>query len=48
MVKLNKIYTKTGDAGQTSLGDGSRIDKSSKVIVAVGCLDELNAFWEFV
>tara|TARA_B100000963_G_C22597233_1_gene658453 strand:+ start:851 stop:1444 length:594 start_codon:yes stop_codon:yes gene_type:complete len=44
MVKLNKIYTKTGDAGQTSLGDGSRIDKSSKVIVAVGCLDELNAF----
>src|SRR4051794_17886728 len=43
MVYLNRIYTKTGDQGQTSLGDGSRVSKTDPRIVAYGCVDELNA-----
>lgn len=38
-----KIYTKTGDKGQTSLYDGSRVSKSSSFTHALGALDELNA-----
>jgi cob(I)alamin adenosyltransferase len=41
--RLTKIYTKTGDRGQTGLGDGSRTDKNSPRIVAIGTVDELNA-----
>lgn len=38
-----KIYTRTGDAGKTSLYDGRRIDKASVVFDAIGDLDELNS-----
>ena len=43
MVYLNRIYTKTGDAGQTSLGDGSRVPKTQARIIAFGGTDELNS-----
>ena len=39
-----KIYTKTGDKGQTSLVGGSRVSKSSKRVNAYGTIDELNSF----
>lgn len=38
-----KIYTKTGDKGETSLYGGSRVSKSSEIIEAIGNVDELNA-----
>lgn len=44
MVKLDKIYTKGGDNGYTSLVGGERVKKSSKVIEAIGNVDELNAY----
>ena len=43
MVILNKIYTKTGDGGETSLGDGSRVSKRSLRVETYGTVDELNA-----
>ncbi len=43
MVKLNKIYTKTGDQGQTGLSDGSRVAKTSARIAAIGAVDEANS-----
>ncbi|MBB5373209.1 cob(I)yrinic acid a,c-diamide adenosyltransferase [Acidocella aromatica] len=43
MVKLDKIYTRGGDHGETSLGDGSRVAKSSLRIAALGEVDEANA-----
>ena len=43
MVKLTKIYTRAGDAGQTSLGDGSRVAKHDVRIAAFGTVDETNA-----
>jgi cob(I)alamin adenosyltransferase len=43
MVVLNKIYTKTGDSGETGLGDGSRISKASLRITAIGAVDETNS-----
>ena len=43
MVKLNKIYTKTGDAGTAGLVDGSRVSKSSLRMTAIGEVDEANA-----
>lgn len=43
MVKLNKIYTKTGDNGTTGLVDGSRIAKSSALMIAIGDVDEANS-----
>lgn len=43
MVYLNRIYTKSGDGGETSLGDGSRVPKTDARIVAYGTVDELNA-----
>lgn len=42
MVKLNKIYTRTGDAGQTGLVDGSRVSKADLRIAAIGDVDEAN------
>lgn len=43
MVYLNKIYTRGGDKGHTSLGDGSRVSKSSLRIEVIGTIDESNA-----
>ncbi len=43
MVVLNKIYTKTGDAGETALGNGARVAKHSPRVVAYGTVDETNA-----
>ena len=43
MVYLNRIYTKTGDTGETSLGDGCRVPKTDLRISAYGGVDELNA-----
>jgi cob(I)alamin adenosyltransferase len=43
MVVLNKIYTKTGDAGETALGNGVRVAKHSVRVTAYGTVDELNA-----
>lgn len=42
MVKLNKIYTRTGDGGTTGLVDGSRIAKSAPLMAAIGDVDEAN------
>ncbi|MBA3696384.1 MAG: cob(I)yrinic acid a,c-diamide adenosyltransferase [Methylotenera sp.] len=41
--RLSKIYTRTGDDGSTGLGDGSRINKDSLRIEAMGDVDELNS-----
>jgi len=41
--RLSKITTRTGDAGETGLGDGSRVPKDSPRIAALGELDELNS-----
>jgi cob(I)alamin adenosyltransferase len=43
MVVLNKIYTRTGDAGTTSLGTGDRVPKHAPRIAAYGTVDETNA-----
>ncbi len=43
-VRLTKIYTRGGDAGETSLGDGSRVSKLDPRIGAFGAVDELNSF----
>jgi cob(I)alamin adenosyltransferase len=44
MVYLNRIYTRQGDSGNTSLGNGERVPKTDSRIVAYGSTDELNAF----
>jgi cob(I)alamin adenosyltransferase len=43
MVRLNKIYTRTGDAGDTGLGDGTRVSKANLRIHAYGTVDEANS-----
>ncbi len=42
-VRLTRIYTRAGDAGETSLGDGSRVAKTDARVVAYGAVDELNS-----
>ena len=42
-VRLTRIYTRGGDAGETSLGDGSRVAKTDCLIAAYGAVDELNS-----
>jgi cob(I)alamin adenosyltransferase len=42
-VRLTRIYTRGGDKGETSLGDGSRVSKLDARIAAYGSVDELNA-----
>lgn len=43
MVVLNRIYTRTGDAGETALGNGARVAKHARRVTAYGTVDELNA-----
>jgi cob(I)alamin adenosyltransferase len=43
MVVLNRIYTRTGDAGETALGSGERLSKANIRIAAYGTVDETNA-----
>ena len=43
MVTLTRIYTRGGDKGETSLGDGSRVPKDSMLVEAYGAIDEANA-----
>ena len=43
MVKLDRIYTRGGDAGLTSLGDGTRVPKHALRVAAYGAIDEANA-----
>jgi len=43
MVKLTKIYTRGGDKGETSLGDGARVAKHDPRVAAYGTVDEANA-----
>jgi cob(I)alamin adenosyltransferase len=42
-VRLTRIYTRGGDAGETSLGDGSRVSKLDPLVLAFGAVDELNS-----
>jgi cob(I)alamin adenosyltransferase len=42
-VRLTRIYTRAGDGGETSLGDGTRVRKTDPLIAAIGAVDELNA-----
>jgi cob(I)alamin adenosyltransferase len=42
-VRLTRIYTRGGDAGETSLGDGSRVSKLDPLVSAYGSVDELNS-----
>jgi cob(I)alamin adenosyltransferase len=42
-VRLTKIYTRGGDKGETSLGDGSRVPKTDPRVAAMGDVDELNS-----
>ena len=42
-MKLDKIYTRTGDEGKTSLGDGSRLPKFHLRVTAYGSIDEANS-----
>ena len=42
-VRLTRIYTRGGDAGETSLGDGTRVSKTDPRVEAVGVVDELNS-----
>lgn len=44
MVRINKIFTRTGDSGQTSLAQGQQVSKTSERIRLLGALDELNSF----
>ena len=43
MVRINRVVTRGGDAGETSLGDGTRLRKDATRIEAIGAVDEANA-----
>lgn len=42
-IRIDRVVTRGGDAGQTSLGDGSRVSKGAARVEVIGSLDELNA-----
>ena len=46
-MRISKVVTKTGDKGETGLGDGSRLAKDDPRIECIGALDELNSFIGF-
>lgn len=48
MMRLDKIYTRGGDAGETSLGDDKRVAKHSLRVAAYGTVDEANAVYYLV
>jgi cob(I)alamin adenosyltransferase len=48
MVFLSRIYTKSGDGGETGLGDGSRVPKDAPRVAAYGEVDELNAVFGLI
>jgi cob(I)alamin adenosyltransferase len=43
-MRITRVYTKTGDAGETSLVDGSRVSKADARVAAYGDVDELNSY----
>ena len=43
-MRITKVYTRSGDEGQTSLGTGERVSKASPLVCAYGEVDELNSF----
>jgi cob(I)alamin adenosyltransferase len=43
MVRIDRVVTRGGDGGETSLGDGSRVSKADRRIEAIGAVDEANA-----
>ena len=43
MVRIDRVITRGGDGGETSLGDGTRIGKASLRVEAIGAVDEANA-----
>jgi cob(I)alamin adenosyltransferase len=43
MVRIDTVVTRGGDSGETSLGDGARVRKDAKRIIAIGAVDEANA-----
>src|SRR5579871_3775433 len=43
MVRIDRVVTRGGDGGETSLGDGARLRKDAARIVAIGAVDEANA-----
>ena len=47
-VRLTRIYTRGGDGGETSLGDGSRVSKLDPLVQAYGAVDELNSLLGWV
>ena len=44
MIKINRVYTRTGDDGRTGLGDGARLPKFHIRVAAYGSVDEANSF----
>ena len=44
MTRINRVTTKSGDKGKTSLASGQRVDKSDSSVGALGSVDELSAF----
>lgn len=48
MVNITKVYTRTGDKGETSIAGNHRFSKNSTRIEAIGCIDELNAYLGWV
>ena len=48
MVKLNRLYTRTGDDGYTGLVDGTRVSKSSPRVIAYGEIDEVNSWLGYI
>ena len=43
MVRIDRVITRGGDKGETSLGDGARVRKDSRRVEAIGSVDEANA-----